>query len=76
MRGAIAGAALALALACHASPATAQQPGSPAAAREDASKVGMRTRPATALRTGDAVTVGYVDRDGKIVAQNVTVNTR
>jgi hypothetical protein len=59
----------------------------PAAARDDASKVGIRNgdtrieaggkpRPATELRKGDAVTVSYMDRDGKIVAQNVKVNAR
>lgn len=31
---------------------------------------------ATALREGDAVTVTYTNRDGKIVAQSVKVNTR
>ena len=45
MRGAIAGA-LALALACYAMPAAAQQPEakpSPAAARTDTSKMGLRS---------------------------------
>jgi hypothetical protein len=31
---------------------------------------------ATELREGDAVTVTYTNRDGKIVAQSVKVNTR
>ena len=115
--------ALALALACYAVPAAAQQPAVKAApgaaAREDASRMGPRsvtgsvriatdeglvvmghepgqqdkewafafdrstridadgkTRAATDLRAGDAVTVSYTDRDGKIVAQNVKVNSR
>ncbi|HEY4911396.1 MAG TPA: hypothetical protein VIJ73_17925, partial [Methylomirabilota bacterium] len=34
------------------------------------------TRPATELREGDAVTVSYTSRDGKMVAQNVKVNAR
>ncbi|HWP77440.1 MAG TPA: hypothetical protein VNU03_23150, partial [Methylomirabilota bacterium] len=45
MRGAIAGA-LALALACYAMPAAAQQPEakpSPAAARKDTAKMGLRS---------------------------------
>jgi hypothetical protein len=121
MRGAIAGA-LALALACYAMPAAAQQPEakpSPAAARKDTSKMGLRsvtgsvktatekglvvmgheqgqkdkewafafdgstkvdadgmTRPATELREGDAVTVKYTSRDGKMIAQNVKVTAR
>jgi hypothetical protein len=35
-----------------------------------------KTRAATELRAGDAVTVTYADRDGKILAQNVKVNAR
>jgi hypothetical protein len=34
------------------------------------------TRPATELREGDAVTVSYTSRDGKMVAQGVKVNRR
>jgi len=30
----------------------------------------------TELREGDAVTVSYTNRDGKIIAQNVKVNAR
>lgn len=33
-------------------------------------------RSATELREGDAVTVTYTNRDGKIVAQSIKVNTR
>lgn len=35
-----------------------------------------KMRPATELRAGDAVTVSYTNRDGKVIAQNVKVNTR
>ena len=35
-----------------------------------------KMRPATELRAGDAVTVSYTNRDGKIVAQDVRVNAR
>ena len=35
-----------------------------------------KPRPATELREGDAVTVSYTNRDGKIIAQNVKVNAR
>jgi hypothetical protein len=35
-----------------------------------------KTRPVTELRAGDTVTVSYIDRDGKIVAQNLKVNAR
>lgn len=35
---------------------------------------GGKSRPATELREGDAVTVSYTNRDGKIIAQNVKVN--
>jgi hypothetical protein len=35
-----------------------------------------KTRPVSELRAGDAVTVRYIDRDGKIVAQNVKINAR
>jgi len=116
MRGVIVGG-LALALACYAAPATGQQPGAKPtpAAREDASKMGMRSvtgtvktmtekglvvigretgqkdkewafvldagtrieasgKSATDLREGDAVTVTYTNRDGKIVAQSVKVS--
>lgn len=121
MRGAIAGV-LALTLAFYAMPATAQQPEakpSPAAARKDISKIGLRSvtgsvktatekglvvvgheqgqkdkewafafdgttqvdadgmkRPATELREGDAVTVSYTSRDGKMIAQNVEIKAR
>ena len=37
---------------------------------------GGKAQAASALREGDAVTVTYTDRDGKIVAQSVKVNTR
>jgi hypothetical protein len=33
-------------------------------------------RSATELREGDPVTVTYTNRDGKIVAQSIKVNTR
>jgi hypothetical protein len=33
-------------------------------------------RSATELREGDAVTVTYTNRDGKIVAQSIKMNTR
>jgi hypothetical protein len=33
-------------------------------------------RSATELREGDAVTVTYTNRDGRIVAQSIKVNTR
>ena len=35
---------------------------------------GGKSRPATELREGDAVTVSYTNRDGKIIAQNGKVN--
>jgi hypothetical protein len=35
-----------------------------------------KPRPATELREGDAVTVSYTNRAGKIIAQNVKVNAR
>src|SRR5260370_438143 len=35
-----------------------------------------KPRPATELREGDAVTVSYTNRDGKIIAQNVKANAR
>jgi hypothetical protein len=38
--------------------------------------VGGKVQVASELREGDAVTVTYTNRDGKIVAQSVTVNTR
>jgi len=52
MRGAVVGG-LALALACYASPATGQQPEVKAtpAAREDASKMGMRSVTGTVKKT-------------------------
>jgi cold shock CspA family protein len=34
------------------------------------------TRPATELREGDAVTVSYTSRDGKMIAQNVKIKAR
>lgn len=37
---------------------------------------GGHPRGASDLREGDPVTVTYTDRDGKVVAQSVTVNTR
>ena len=116
----VAAVTLALALACSAIPAAAQQKPSPDPARgADRSSVGTRsvtgtvkkttdngfvvvgreagqkdkewafafdgstkvdadgmTRPATELREGDAVTVNYTSRDGKMIAQNVKVNAR
>ena len=35
-----------------------------------------KTRPVSELREGDAVTVSYMARDGKMVAQNVKVKAR
>jgi len=35
-----------------------------------------KTRLVTELRAGDAVTVSYTDRDGKIIAEMVKVNAR
>jgi hypothetical protein len=35
-----------------------------------------KTRPVAELRVGDAVTVSYIDRDGKIVAKDLKVNAR
>lgn len=37
---------------------------------------GGKTKAVTDLREGDPVTVTYTNRDGKIVAQSVKVNTR
>lgn len=37
---------------------------------------GGKAQATSALREGDAVTVNFTDRDGKIVAQSVKVNTR
>ncbi len=39
-------------------------------------EAGGQTRTATDLRQGDPVTVTYTSRDGKVVAQIVTVNPR
>ena len=39
-------------------------------------EAGGKPRAASDLREGDAVTVTYTNRDGKIVAQGVMVNTR
>jgi hypothetical protein len=39
-------------------------------------EAGGNTRPLTALKEGDSVTVTYEDRAGKVVAQRVTVNPR
>ena len=39
-------------------------------------EAGGQARVATDLRQGDPVTVTYTNRDGKVVAQNVTVNPR
>jgi hypothetical protein len=39
-------------------------------------KAGGQVRGASDLRPGDPVTVTYTNRDGKVVAQSVTVNTR
>ena len=39
-------------------------------------EAGGQARAATDLRQGDPVTVTYTNRDGKVVAQNVTVNPR
>ena len=39
-------------------------------------KAGGQVRDANDLRQGDPVTVTYTNRDGKIVAQSVTVNNR
>ena len=114
----VAAVTLALALACSAIPAAAQQKPSPDPARgADRSSVGTRSvtgtvkkttdngfvvvgreagqkdkewafaldagtrvdaggRSATELREGDPVTVTYTNRDGKIVAQSIKVNTR
>ena len=117
MRG-VAAVTLALALACSALPAAAQQkPGADPARAADRSSLGTRSvtgtvkkttdngfvvvgreagqkdqewafaleagtrvdaggRSATELREGDAVTVTYTNRDGRIVAQSIKVNTR
>ena len=114
----VAAVTLALALACSAIPAAAQQkPGPDPARGADRSSVGTRSvtgtvkkttdngfvvvgreagqkdkewafaldagtrvdaggRSATELREGDPVTVTYTNRDGKIVAQSIKVNTR
>ena len=114
----VAAVILALALACSASPAAAQQkPGPDPARAVDRSSVGTRSvtgtvkkttdngfvvvgreagqkdkewafaldagtrvdaggRSAAELREGDAVIVTYTNRDGKIVAQSIKVNTR
>jgi hypothetical protein len=39
-------------------------------------EAGSQVRGASDLRQGDPVTVTYTNRDGKIVAQSVTVDTR
>ena len=39
-------------------------------------EAGGNTRPVTALKAGDPVTVTYEDRGGKVVAERVTVNAR
>ena len=113
------GVILALALACSAVPAVAQQkPGPDPARGADRSSVGMRSvtgtvkkatdkglvvvgretgqkdkewafvfdagtridgsgkSAATDLREGDSVTVTYTNREGKIVAQRITVSSR
>ena len=114
----VAAVTLALALACSALPAAAQQkPGPDPARGADRSSLGTRSvtgtvkkttdngfvvvgreagqkdkewafaldagtrvdaggRSATELREGDAVTVTYTNRDGRIVAQSIKVNPR
>jgi hypothetical protein len=37
-------------------------------------EAGGQTRPVTALKSGDSVTVTYDDRGGKVIAERVTVN--
>jgi hypothetical protein len=39
-------------------------------------EAGGQTRPVTALKAGDSVTVTYDDRGGKVIAERVTVNPR
>jgi hypothetical protein len=39
-------------------------------------EAGGNTRPVTALKPGDSVTVTYDDRGGKVIAERVTVNAR
>jgi len=65
MRGAVA-VTLSLTLGCSAVAAVA-------GTRIEA---GGQVRDANDLRQGDPVTVTYTNRDGKIVAQSVTVNNR
>jgi hypothetical protein len=45
-------------------------------ARDAGTRIDAGGKSATELREGDAVTVTYTNRDGKIVAQSVKVNTR
>lgn len=45
-------------------------------ALEAGTRIEAGGKSATELREGDAVTVTYTNRDGKIVAQSVKVNTR
>jgi hypothetical protein len=39
-------------------------------------ELGGQTRPVTAIKAGDSVTVTYDDRGGKVMAERVTVNPR
>ena len=39
-------------------------------------EAGGQTRPVTALKAGDSVTVTYDDRGGKVIAERVMVNPR